>query len=64
MGICEVIQFGKKHALNLNGKKMQILLGEPDIVGYTMSNDPAIYNLCKGLKAFFKMNRAGLLLTK
>ncbi|CAH0673959.1 unnamed protein product [Spodoptera exigua] len=63
-GICEVLQFGKKQILVLNGKRMQVLLCEPDIVGYTMSLDPTIYNLCRGLKAFFKENRAGILLTR
>ncbi|XP_022825897.1 uncharacterized protein LOC111355965 [Spodoptera litura] len=63
-GICEVLQFGKKQILVLNGKRMQVLLCEPDIVGYTMSLDPTVYNLCRGLKAFFKENRAGVLLTR
>ncbi|KAM3967125.1 uncharacterized protein ACR2FA_011977 [Aphomia sociella] len=63
-GICEVLPFGKKQTLVLNGKRMLILLGEPDIVGYTMSLDPTVYNLCRGLKAFFKDNRAGILLTR
>ncbi|XP_061384186.1 uncharacterized protein LOC116769255 [Danaus plexippus] len=63
-GMCEVLPFGKKQTLLLNGKKMQVLLGEPDIVGYTMSLDPTVYNLCRGLKAFFKNNRAGILLTR
>ena len=43
---------------------MQVLLGEPDVVGYTMSLDPTVYNLCRGLKAFFRDNRAGILLTR
>ncbi|XP_031767072.2 uncharacterized protein LOC113519037 isoform X2 [Galleria mellonella] len=63
-GICEVLPFGKKQTLILNGKRMQVLLGEPDIVGYAMSLDPTVYNLCRGLKAFFKGNRAGILLTR
>lgn len=63
-GMCEVLPFGKKQTLVLNGKRMQVLLGEPDIVGYTMSLDPTVYNLCRGLKAFFKDNRAGILLTR
>ncbi|XP_063827397.1 uncharacterized protein LOC135076859 [Ostrinia nubilalis] len=63
-GMCEVLPFGKKQTLVLNGKKMQVLLGEPDFVGYTMSLDPTVYNLCRGLKAFFKDNRAGVLLTR
>ncbi|XP_068622996.1 uncharacterized protein [Battus philenor] len=63
-GMCEVLPFGKKQTLNLNGKRMQVLLGEPDIVGYTMSLDPTVYNLCRGLKAFFADNRAGVLLTR
>lgn len=63
-GICEVLQFGKKQIMVLNGKKMQVLLSEPDIVGYTMSLDPTVYNLCRGLKAFFEENRAGILLTR
>ncbi|XP_023934903.2 uncharacterized protein LOC112043630 [Bicyclus anynana] len=64
MGMCEVLPFGKKQTLVLNGKKMQVLLGEPDVVGYTMSLDPTVYNLCRGLKAFFKNNRAGILLSR
>ncbi|KAI8420924.1 hypothetical protein MSG28_008087 [Choristoneura fumiferana] len=63
-GICEVLPFGKKQTLILNRKKMQVLLGEPDVVGYTMSLDPTVYNLCRGLKAFFKDNRAGVLLSR
>ncbi|RVE47579.1 hypothetical protein evm_007777 [Chilo suppressalis] len=63
-GICEVLPFGKKQTLVLNGKRMQVLLGEPDIVGYTMSLDPTVYNLCRGLKAFFRDNRAGVLMTR
>ncbi|XP_060802169.1 uncharacterized protein LOC106137624 isoform X1 [Amyelois transitella] len=63
-GICEVLPFGKKQTLVLNGKRMQVLLGEPDIVGYTMSLDPTVYNLCRGLKAFFKDNRAGVFLSR
>ncbi|XP_046967526.1 uncharacterized protein LOC124535371 [Vanessa cardui] len=63
-GMCEVLPFGKKQTLVLNGKRMQVLLGEPDIVGYSMSLDPTVYNLCRGLKAFFKDNRAGILLTR
>ncbi|XP_047505228.1 uncharacterized protein LOC125049812 [Pieris napi] len=63
-GICEVLPFGKKQTLILNGKRMQVLLGEPEIVGYTMSLDPTVYNLCRGLKAFFKDNRAGVVLTR
>ncbi|XP_014368688.2 uncharacterized protein LOC106718973 [Papilio machaon] len=63
-GMCEVLPFGKKQTLNLNGKRMQVLLGEPDVVGYTMSLDPTVYNLCRGLKAFFADNRAGILLTR
>ncbi|XP_049871189.1 uncharacterized protein LOC126370394 [Pectinophora gossypiella] len=63
-GMCEVLPFGKKQVLLLNGKKMQVLLCEPDIVGYTMSLDPTVYNLCRGLKAFFLDNRAGILLTR
>ncbi|CAH2040497.1 unnamed protein product, partial [Iphiclides podalirius] len=63
-GMCEVLPFGKKQTLNLNGKRMQVLLAEPDIVGYTMSLDPTVYNLCRGLKAFFAENRAGVLLTR
>ncbi|XP_059053560.1 uncharacterized protein LOC131847886 isoform X2 [Achroia grisella] len=63
-GICEVLPFGKKQTLILNGKRMQVLLGEPDIVGYAMSLDPTVYNLCRGLKVFFKNNRAGILLTR
>ncbi|VVC87446.1 unnamed protein product [Leptidea sinapis] len=63
-GICEVLPFGKKQTLILNGKRMQILLGEPEIVGYTMSLDPTVYNLCRGLKAFFRDNRAGIMLTR
>ncbi|KAL4711410.1 hypothetical protein ACJJTC_016164 [Scirpophaga incertulas] len=63
-GICEVLPFGKKQILHLNGKHMQVLLGEPDFVGYTMSLDPTVYNLCRGLKAFFRDNRAGILLTR
>ncbi|XP_045767139.1 uncharacterized protein LOC123868654 isoform X1 [Maniola jurtina] len=63
-GMCEVLPFGKKQTLVLNGKRMQVLLGEPDIVGYSMSLDPTVYNLCRGLKAFFKNNRAGILLTR
>ncbi|XP_013139792.1 PREDICTED: uncharacterized protein LOC106104319 [Papilio polytes] len=63
-GMCEVLPFGKKQTLNLNGKRMQVLLGEPDVVGYTMSVDPTVYNLCRGLKAFFADNRAGILLTR
>lgn len=43
---------------------MQVLLCEPDIVGYTMSLDPTVYNLCRGLKAFFKENRAGVMLSR
>ncbi|CAG4945432.1 unnamed protein product [Colias eurytheme] len=64
LGMCEVLPFGKKQTLILNGKRMQVLLGEPEIVGYTMSLDPTVYNLCRGLKAFFKENRAGILLTR
>ncbi|KAG6441379.1 hypothetical protein O3G_MSEX001723 [Manduca sexta] len=63
-GMCEVLPFGKKQTLVLNGKRMQVLLGEPDIVGYTMSLDPTVYNLCRGLRVFFKDNRAGILLTR
>ncbi|XP_072929208.1 uncharacterized protein [Epargyreus clarus] len=63
-GICEVLPFGKKQTLVLNKKRMQVLLGEPDIVGYTMSLDPTVYNLCRGLKAFFKENRAGIMLSR
>ncbi|XP_028030016.1 uncharacterized protein LOC114242909 [Bombyx mandarina] len=63
-GMCEVLQFGKKQTLLLNGRRMQVLLGEPEIVGYTMSLDPTVYNLCRGLKVFFKENRAGLLLSR
>ncbi|XP_063893773.1 uncharacterized protein LOC110379989 isoform X1 [Helicoverpa armigera] len=63
-GICEVLQFGKKQILVLNAKRMQVLLCEPDIVGYAMSLDPTVYNLCRGLKAFFKENRAGVLLSR
>ncbi|XP_061704655.1 uncharacterized protein LOC133516006 isoform X2 [Cydia pomonella] len=63
-GICEVLPYGKKQTLVLNGKKMQVLLGEPDIIGYTMSKDPTVYNLCRGLIAFFKDHRAGILLTR
>ncbi|CAB3235574.1 unnamed protein product [Arctia plantaginis] len=63
-GICEVLPFGKKQILVLNGKRMQVLLGEPDIVGYTMSLDPMVYNLCRGLKAFFKENRAGVMMSR
>lgn len=63
-GMCEVLPFGKKHTLNLNGKKMQVLVGEPEIIGYTMTLDPTIYNLCRGLKAFFAENRAGVLMTR
>lgn len=48
----------------LNGKRMQVLLGEPDVVGYSMSLDPTVYNLCRGLKAFFKDNRAGVMLSR
>lgn len=63
-GICEVLPFGKKQTLVLNAKKMQVLLAEPEIVGYTMSTDPMVYNLCRGLRAFFKDNRAGVLLSR
>ncbi|KAJ8719004.1 hypothetical protein PYW07_016560 [Mythimna separata] len=63
-GICEVLPFGKKQILVLNGKRMQVLLCEPDIVGYTMSLDPTVYNLCRGLKAFFLENKAGILLSR
>ncbi|KAJ8724456.1 hypothetical protein PYW08_015930 [Mythimna loreyi] len=63
-GICEVLPFGKKQIMLLNGKRMQVLLCEPDIVGYTMSLDPMVYNLCRGLKAFFLENRAGILLSR
>ncbi|XP_047998135.1 uncharacterized protein LOC125235578 [Leguminivora glycinivorella] len=63
-GICEVLPYGKKQTLVLNGKKMQVLLGEPDVIGYTMSKDPTVYNLCRGLIAFFKDHRAGILLTR
>lgn len=64
--MCEVLPFGKKQTLVLNQKKMQVLLGEPDIVGYTMCLDPTVYNLCRGLKTFFKdpCNRAGILLSR
>lgn len=63
-GICEVLPFGKKQTLVLNDKRMQVLLGEPDIVGYTMSSDPTVYNLCRGLKAFFRENRAGVMMSR
>ncbi|XP_075976266.1 uncharacterized protein LOC142976660 [Anticarsia gemmatalis] len=63
-GICEVLPFGKKQTLVLNGKRMQVLLGEPDIVGYTMSLDPTVYNLCRGLAAFFRENRAGIMMSR
>ncbi|GBP05473.1 hypothetical protein EVAR_2990_1 [Eumeta japonica] len=63
-GICEVLQFGKKQTMVLNGKRMKVLLGEPEVVGYTMSLDPTIYNLCRGLKVFFNDNRAGILLSR
>lgn len=63
-GMCEVLPFGKKQTLVLNRKRMQILLGEPDVVGYTLSKDPTVYNLCRGLKAFFKENRAGIMMTR
>lgn len=62
--MCEVLKYGKKETLILNQKRMLMYLGEPYIVGYALSNDPRVYNLCRGLKTFFKENRAAIMMSR